>query len=522
MSGPLDKDLWRAAALAAIGATTAALLLMTSDLIGFFFDDAIYALTAQAIADGHGFTYMHLPGHPPAIHYPPLWPLLLSLGFILGPEFPQNAGWLRLMNPVIIGGAAALATFYVIRVLGFRPRAALGVVLLGFISVQVQFLVNTILSEPFFLLWFFAALLLAERARTRGTATDWALLGVAVGCAVLTRTLGFALVLAVLSVAVLDRQWRGGAVFAAALGLTLLPWQLFVWRVAPGFPPEIAGSYGNYLSFVTRGYVEGGLTVVSEVVMKNLRDSWDFIGVPLQPFGGVPWRFPLGALAVLALLGGCIASLWRPAERVLALATLGYIAAVIVWPFHVERFYWGLWPAFIILVALGIRALLAWGGRLAPLPRRLAMGAAVTLGGVLAVGNIAYNVNGLNKGHVSLAPGVMTNRNLPMLRYINSREDFRDKVVSADVASMASLYSGLELIPTGDLRVTDHVRGANVQESANRLVAIDARYRPEVFVFLRGPGMARVMPLATFADGRTFVEVPSGDSAIQLFELEAP
>lgn len=518
----MDRDLWRAAALAAIGATTAALLLMTSDLIGFFFDDAIYALTAQAIADGHGFTYMHLPGHPPAIHYPPLWSLVLSLGFIVGPEFPQNAGWLRLINPVIIGAAAALATVFVIRVLEFRPRAAVGLVLLGFISVQVQFLVNTILSEPFFLLWFFAALLLAERARTRGTARDWALLGLVVGCAVLTRTLGFALVLAVLAVAAWDRQWRGGGVFVAALGLTLLPWQLFVWRVAPGFPPEIAGSYGNYLSFVTRGYVDGGFTVVSEVIAKNLQDSWDFVGVPMQPFGPVAWRFPLGALAVLALLGGALASVWRPADRVLALSTLGYIAAVLVWPFHVERFYWGLWPAFVLLCALGVRGGLAAARGTGTAARRLAIGAVVACGAVLVLGNASYNLRGLQKGHVSLAPNVMTNRNLPMLRYINSRPDFRDRVVAADVASMASLYSGLALVPTGDLRVTDHVRGANVLESAVRIAAIDARYRPDVYVFLRGPGMARVMPLAAFVDGRTFVEVPSGDPAIQLFELEAP
>jgi hypothetical protein len=518
----MDRDVWRAAALAAIGATTAALLLMTSDLIGFFFDDAVYALTAQAIADGHGFTYMHLPGHPAAIHYPPLWPLVLSLGFILGPEFPQNAGWLRLINPVVIGGAAALATVYAIRVLEMRPRVALGVVLLGFVSVQVQFLVNTILSEPFFLLWFFAALLLAERARTRGTWRDWALLGVVVGCAVLTRTLGFALVLAVLLVAAADRQWRGAGVFAAALAVTLLPWQLFVWRVAPAFPPEITGSYGNYLSFVLRGYAEGGAEVVLEVVRKNIRDSWDFIGVPMQPFGAVPWRFPFGALALAALLGGCVASVRRPTDRVLAISSLGYIAAIIAWPFHVERFYWGLWPAFILLGALGVRALFEWGVARERVLRSVPIAMAMLAGVVLALGNGAYNVNGLRRGHVSLAPGVMTNRNLPMVRYINSREDFRDKVVAADVASMASLYSGLPLVPTGDLRVTDHVRGANFQESADRLAAIDARYRPEVYVFLRAPGMARAMPLATFVDGRTFVEVPSGDPAIQLFELEAP
>lgn len=515
----VDRELVRGSVIAGVITTLAALLLMSPDLIGFFFDDAIYALVAQALANGDGFTFAHLPGSPPAIHYPPLWSLLLSVGFKWGPPFPANAGWLRLINPMLIGGASMLATVFAVRGLRFPVKSAVLLVLVGFVSVQVQFLVNTLLSETLFLLLFFAVLVVAERAWRETNVSWWVAVGVLAGLSVLTRTLGFGLVLGAFGALLLDRRWRALVAFTVSVGLTLLPWQLFVWKSAPGFPPEIAGSYGNYLSFVLSGYAEGGASLVGEVVRKNIVDSWDFLGVPMQPYGAVSWRYALGGLAVAAMLLGAVFAAHVSMLRMFVLATLGYIAAVIVWPFHVERFLWGLWPAFILLAAYGMRELWEWrGARLAPVFSRVAL----VCGTVLLVGNVSYNVGGIYNGHVTLAPSVMSSRNLPVLRYVNSREDLRNEVVAADVAAMASLYSGLQLVPTGDLKVADHVRPANVGEAAQRLANIDARYRPTIYVFLRGPGMARAMPLAKFVEGRTFEELPSGDPAIQLFRLRTP
>jgi 4-amino-4-deoxy-L-arabinose transferase-like glycosyltransferase len=519
VSAGVDRTLIRAAVVAALATSASAFALMTSDLIGFFFDDAIYALVAKALAEGKGFVYPHLPGEPAAIHYPPLWSLVLSLGFRFGPEFPLNAGWLRMLNPLLIGVAAFLATIFAARQLGLRPVVASALTLLAFVSIQVQWLVNTLLSETLFLVLAFSALLLAERARRSAGAGLWIAVGFVVGLAVLTRTLGVALAGGILLSLLWERRWRDTALFGLAVALTMLPWQMYVARTAPVFPVEILGAYGPYLDYVLSGYREAGLGLVLEVSRKNLIETWQFAGVPLQPFGPVAWRGALVVLAIALGVAGLVAMLRNASLRSFAIAVVLYTGAVMVWPFQVERFLWAIWPMYLFMVAAGAQALLAWQ----PASGARAVHAAVwVVGSTLALGNLAYNANGMRKDHIGKAPEVLAYRNLRVVRYVNSREDLHGKVIAADVAPMVALYTGEMVVPTGDLKVEDHLRNPSIPESASRLVRIDARYRPVAYVFLRAPGLARALQAATFVEGRVFTEVASGDDSIQLFLLQTP
>lgn len=515
----MDRSLVRSAMVAALATSAIAFSVMTSDLIGFFFDDAIYALVAKAIAEGKGFVYPHLPGEPAAIHYPPLWSLVLSLGFRFGPEFPLNAGWLRMVNPLLIGVAAYLATIFAARHMGLRPVVAAALTVLAFTSIQVQWLVNTLLSETLFLVLCFGAWLIAERARSSARVGLWIVAGFVVGLAILTRTLGVALAGGLVVGLLWERRWRESAAFAGAVVLTMLPWQLYVSRTAPDFPVEILGTYGPYLDYVLTGYREAGIGLVLEVARKNLIETWQFIGVPLQPFGPVAWRGWLVLLAGVLGVVGFVAMLRRAALRPFAIAALLYTGAVIVWPFQVERFLWAIWPLYVFLVAAGAQALLAWQP---PRVGRTLHAAVWAVGLTLAIGHAAYNINGVRKDHIGKAPEVLAYRNLRVVRYVNSREDLRGKVIAADVAPMVALYSGEMVVPTGDLKVEDHLRNPTIPESASRLVRIDARYRPVAYVFLRAPGLARALQAATFVEGRVFTEVPSGDDSIQLFLLQTP
>src|SRR5712692_7478162 len=53
-------------------------------------DDAVYVVTAKALANGQGYRTISLPLEPPQTKYPPLYPLLLSLIWRLYPQFPAN------------------------------------------------------------------------------------------------------------------------------------------------------------------------------------------------------------------------------------------------------------------------------------------------------------------------------------------------------------------------------------------------------------------------------------------------
>src|SRR2546427_7377301 len=56
-----------------VGAVT-----LNHDLVGVFYDDGLYAGLAIALGRGLGYVHPHLPGTPAAVHYPPLYPLVLA------------------------------------------------------------------------------------------------------------------------------------------------------------------------------------------------------------------------------------------------------------------------------------------------------------------------------------------------------------------------------------------------------------------------------------------------------------
>src|SRR6185436_20043908 len=53
-------------------------------------DDGVYWVIAKSLASGEGYRLSSLPGAPYAVHYPPLYPLFLSLAWHWSPAFPEN------------------------------------------------------------------------------------------------------------------------------------------------------------------------------------------------------------------------------------------------------------------------------------------------------------------------------------------------------------------------------------------------------------------------------------------------
>src|SRR3989454_875503 len=68
----------RAAALAATLVAVVGAVTLNRDLVGVFYDDGLYAGLAIALGRGLGYVHPHLPGTPAAVHYPPLYPLVLA------------------------------------------------------------------------------------------------------------------------------------------------------------------------------------------------------------------------------------------------------------------------------------------------------------------------------------------------------------------------------------------------------------------------------------------------------------
>ena len=56
---------------------------------GMAHDDGIYLVTARSLATEGEFRLVSIPGNPPQTKYPPLFPLYLSLAWLVQPNFPE-------------------------------------------------------------------------------------------------------------------------------------------------------------------------------------------------------------------------------------------------------------------------------------------------------------------------------------------------------------------------------------------------------------------------------------------------
>ena len=461
-----------------------ALVNVTPHVIGVFFDDAIYALLGKAIATGEGLVYPQLPGTPPAIHYPPLFPLLLAAVWKIAPPFPDSVMWFKLVNPILLGIGAGVGVVVARHVLHLPLAAAVGTVLLGFVSIPAIMLGSVLLSEPLFFLTFFVAVWGAARLVEAG-GIRWAIVaGVAVAAVILTRTIGGVLLPAVLLTLAWERRWRDAAVFAVATVICIAPWQYFVWVSTPGFPDELRGSYGPYLEWVVDGFRTGGGELVRAVFEKNISGAVGFLGIFFSPLVRVIRPVIVLALLVLFLAGIVLGLRARP-TRVLGLALGGYVAVTLFWPYQVERFLWGAWPAMILLVMMGAhRAFLLLHER----GKMQAAWSVVVVALVLGIGHATYNVRGLSKGWAGSASASVDAEMAPVLAFVLDHPLLAGRFIGSDHAPAIALYTGGRAISLDMLRVTDHVRDKSLEERVADLQALDARFKPSAYV-LRSNGV---------------------------------
>jgi len=291
---------------------------------GIWHDDGVYVMLGRSLAEGEGLRYLGVEGAPLAPKFPPLFPLLLAVAWLLFPAFPDNVPVLSGLNLLIISGAGGLFAAYLKNGLKLRPQIAVLITLLAWISPQMWRVSLLPLSEPLFLLGTVAALWAGARVEEeRGGGLVWIFI-LAGGVAIYARTLGLA-VLAAGSLAVLVRR-RLTAAAGIFLGLValLLPWALWS-RWAAGSIPDVLqdtlGPYGPWLveqitmypgefgAFVL-GNAQHLLARILSLLLPGVVGSNIWFGLPLVLFlvlgmveiGKRSWVLPLTLALSLGIL----------------------------------------------------------------------------------------------------------------------------------------------------------------------------------------------------------------------------
>jgi hypothetical protein len=364
----------RGAAFAAGVTFAVGVLALNQALVGVFYDDGLYAGLATALANGLGYVHPNLPGTPAAVHYPPLYPVVLAPFF----------GWLsvdgaalaaKLLNALLGATAAGLIAWHATKTALLGPTASrwLAPVIVSGAAVAIPVLATqtVLFAEPLFAVLLAIVVVLADRGDR-----PW-IVGIAAALVLLTRSIGIAGAAGVV-VFLLTRRAPRRALVAVLLPVIAagLAWSAWVMAHQHAIDPELALGYGNYSAHLS----QAGLTAVAA----NVPD----LSRPLEAItlAWIPVRWLYHILATVALGIGLYGIALLARRSAIGLALIFYLLILAVWPHPPDRFLWAVLPWLALAWAAG--ALELWRRW----PRvRFPLGLLVTL---IVGGYINYEIRG--------------------------------------------------------------------------------------------------------------------------------
>jgi hypothetical protein len=209
---------------------------MVPQVCGAFHDDAIYVITAKALAQDQGYRLIFLPQAPIQTKYPILYPALLALIWKILPAFPANLLLMKWLSLLCGAATICLSYLYLQRFKYCSWTLAGAAALICATSPTFLYFATQTLSEiPFALLailalWSFDAQM--EEPVTKRSRQFY--IGVLLALPFLCRIIGVTLVLAALII----QRFRSRPLGWMALGLTTVmgPWALWMLAGLGGEP----------------------------------------------------------------------------------------------------------------------------------------------------------------------------------------------------------------------------------------------------------------------------------------------
>lgn len=349
-------------------------------LAGFIFDDGVYLLGAQSIADGAGYVLPLPPLNPPIIKYPPLFSLLLAPVWWLHPQFPEN---LFDFNVVVLSlSLCALPLVFRLAKEHFQNSAiAFGVVALVALSNEFAYYATRILSEGIYLLISLIAYFALQRLEKEpAPAIGLQKLLPAVLCSALvfyTRSLGSVFILAGFLWLFLTQKKRLALQYGAGCLMACLPW--FLWTSFqqasnPFFATVVTQDYVLYNYFQSYSeYYRICLLYMGDlpnILASGIQDLLQCIPPLLMPafrfiHNRTWWDVSLVVWNILLLcpmLWVGFHSLRTKQFSLAGIYVLLYFAVCIAWNDHqFERFFVATLPFVWVVLLNGYRQVLQYG-----------------------------------------------------------------------------------------------------------------------------------------------------------------
>ncbi len=333
--------------------------------VGSFFDDAHYLVLAESLATGRGYHLINYPQSPLETAFPPGWPLLLVP---VTAVFGTSLFWPRLLTFAFWLGSILLTG----RLLAHRLPPPLAPLFLALVALNPHLIgmAGTAMSEAGFL--FFTLLTLTQLqtwADQPEKRTLWRLLaiGLAAFLALLVRTIGIALVAAVVIslLRTLRRQQLGWLLAAGGLGvvgLALLAW----FNQGVGGSLIFSQMYSGHLAYLLPRWAEFlrfwevGTAVSPETLANAVVPVFELQAITARL---TPGLMRLLAVAVLLLVAFGFGLRCRQMSAV-EWYVLGYLAIFYVWIVYINtvqpRIALPLIPFATFYVVTAVHRLIQW------------------------------------------------------------------------------------------------------------------------------------------------------------------
>lgn len=324
--------------------------------VGVWHDDGVYMLVAKALAEGRGLVYAGVVGTPPAVKFPPLYPMVLAGLWSLFGSIGVVTMAATFLNLAFLAAAGALFGLALARSTPLGLRGGVAVAALAFASSDVLRPALIPLSESLFLLLTAGALACwprVEEGDRRGIALTAALLlgGVA------TRTAGLALVVAYgLALALRRRFGAAAAVTAPALAF-VLGWGWWSGRAAQAIHEGARDLLGPYGGWIVQQTVAAPGAFLASLPVHALGLGERAVAMTFPGVIGTPIWLLGAVLSPLVVVG-----LYQLIRRFPPLGWFGvvYLGVLLVWPYLDRRLIVPWYPVVLTALVLGAIAAVEW------------------------------------------------------------------------------------------------------------------------------------------------------------------
>ncbi|HEY9788980.1 MAG TPA: hypothetical protein V6D22_01190 [Candidatus Obscuribacterales bacterium] len=412
----------------------------------------------KALAQGHGFSLINLPGSPPESKYPFLYPAVLSVLWTMMPSFPANVILFQLFSALCSGLSLTLAAMFMTR-LGFvSARAAYAAALVCASAPYQAFVGSLVMSDMAFTVAFVGALwwlqdsylkeqaIMAEDHRKKASFGRQFFGGIVLALPYLVRSIGLSVLVAGWGWLLLRR--RANRWLALGTAVVVVPWLSWVWYCHRVVARSAVLTYYNdyfgwwrthtqaYFSEIARVNILSSSLSLGKLPLEGL---WTLLGAGqgssiivlfYTAFGFVLWLCTIIQLRNKPVIAWCLGL---------------YAVMFLVWPWPPARF---LVPLFVFCLAFFLEALL----RLTPLGATKPFWNSVAAGCAAIV--IAANLALLWQYHELTAQtgypyAAMPIRAVQWHSYIAVADWLRNNLkpndhLAADADSLIYLYSGIK------------------------------------------------------------------------------